>query len=193
MTHPLLFPPKPLPEDGVEIARIQGAWGVKGWLKVMAYSADTAALFETGHWHLMPPQGRYARGFQAFAGPVMAEVAAVKWHADGLVAQINGVLDRDQAEALKGASVWMSRSAFPPAPSGEYYWVDLIGCEVFNREGVPLGVVRDLMPTGPHSVLCLEQSLGDTKVERMVPFVAVYVDDVDLSTRRITVDWQPDY
>ena len=62
-----------------------------------------------------------------------------------------------------------------------------------NREGVPLGVVRDLLPTGPHSVLCLEYLEGDKTLERMIPFVSAYVDQVDLPAKRITVDWQPDY
>ena len=91
----------------------------------------------------------------------------------------------------------LPRSAFPATPEGEYYWVDLIGLDVLNREGVPLGVVRDLMPTGPGSVLVMEYTEtvdGKEKpTERMIPFVAAYVDDVDLKARRITVDWQPDY
>ena len=62
-----------------------------------------------------------------------------------------------------------------------------------NREGVHLGVVRDLLPTGPHSVLCLEYAEGDKTLERMIPFVSVYVDQVDVPGKRITVDWQPDY
>ena len=73
----------------------------------------------------------------------------------------------------------------------------LIGLEVFNREGLPMGVVRDLMPTGPHSVLVLAYTdMVDGKeqdAERMIPFVAVYVDEVDQKARRITVDWQVDY
>ncbi|MDT4888010.1 Ribosome maturation factor RimM [compost metagenome] len=66
-----------------------------------------------------------------------------------------------------------------------------------NREGVHLGVVRDLMATGPNSVLVLEYT--DTVdgveqvAERMIPFVAAYIDDVDKAARRITADWQTDY
>jgi 16S rRNA processing protein RimM len=60
-----------------------------------------------------------------------------------------------------------------------------------------MGGVRDLMPTGPHSVLVLEfTETVDGKeqtTERMIPFVAAYVDDVDQKARRITVDWQSDY
>ena len=118
-------------------------------------------------------------------------------HADGIVARLDGVNDRRGAEALKGARIHIPRSAFPPAEDGEYYWVDLIGLEVVNREGVHLGVVRDLLPTGPTSVLVMaytETVDGVAKsAERMVPFVAAYIDDVDLKARRITADWQTDY
>jgi 16S rRNA processing protein RimM len=124
-------------------------------------------------------------------------VTEVKPHTDGLVAQLEGVDDRNAAEALKGVRIYLPRSAFPATPEGEYYWVDLIGLDVVNREGVHLGVVRDLMATGPNSVLVLEYT--DTVdgveqvAERMIPFVAAYIDKVDKAERRITADWQPDY
>jgi 16S rRNA processing protein RimM len=68
--------------------------------------------------------------------------------------------------------------------------------QVINREGVVLGQVRDLMSTGPQTVLLIEaapEAEGGKPVERMIPFVSVFVDGVDLPGQRITVDWQPDY
>jgi 16S rRNA processing protein RimM len=184
----------PLPPDAVEVGRVQEAWGIKGWVRLHSHSADPEVLFATKRWFLSSPQGRYARGFDAFQGTVAVDVAEVKAHADGVVARLEQVVDRNAAEALKGASIHVSRADFPPSSNpDEYYWVDLIGLDVVNREGVHLGVVRDLLPTGPHSVLCLEYTEGDKKQERMIPFVAVYVDRVDLPGKRITVDWQPDY
>ena len=107
------------------------------------------------------------------------------------------MVERNAAEALKGVRIYLPRSAFPATPEGEHYWVDLIGLNVFNREGESMGVVRDLMPTGPNSVLVLEYTeMVDGKeqsAERMIPFVAAYVDEVDQKARRITVDWQTDY
>ena len=115
----------------------------------------------------------------------------------GIVARLEGVVDRSGAEALKGARIHVPRSAFPAAADGEYYWVDLIGLDVVNREGVHLGVVRDLIPTGPTSVLVMDYTETvdgvEKTAERMVPFVAAYIDDVDLNARRITADWQTDY
>lgn len=199
MTSPAsgAFQASSLPDDAIELGRIQDAWGIKGWVRILPHSADTEALIVSPTWFLQPPEARFARGFSAFSGCVAVEVAEVKAHADGLVAQLVGVGDRNAAEALKGVRIYLPRSAFPATPEGEYYWVDLIGLDVYNREGVHLGVVRDLMPTGPNSVLVLEYPEavdGTTEVaERMIPFVGAYVDHVDKAARRITVDWQPDY
>ena len=186
--------PAALPPDAVELGRVQEAWGIKGWLRLHSHSADPEVLLAAKRWFLLPPEARYARGFDAFSGVVTVAVDEVKTHADGLVARIEPVADRNAAEALKGCRIHVSRADFPVAKGDdEYYWVDLIGLDVVNREGLNLGVVRDLMPTGPHSVLCLEYSEGDKTHERMIPFVSVYVDKVDLQARRITVDWQADY
>ncbi|MCB2017514.1 MAG: ribosome maturation factor RimM [Hydrogenophaga sp.] len=191
------FEASPLPDDAVELGRFLGAWGVKGWVHIQPHSADTRALFETSDWYLLPPEARFGRGFSAFVAPVRVRVADIKTHADGIVVRLEGMTDRNAAEALKGARIHVPRSEFPAAEEGEYYWVDLIGLEVVNREGVHLGVVRDLMPTGPTSVLVMEYADtvdGQTKsAERMIPFVAAYIDDVDLGARRITADWQTDY
>jgi 16S rRNA processing protein RimM len=191
------FEASPLPDDAVELGRFLDAWGVKGWVHIQPHSADTRALFESQDWFLLPPESRFGRGFRAFADPVRVRVAEIKVHADGIVARLDGVVDRSGAEALKGARIHIPRSAFPPAEDGEYYWVDLIGLEVVNREGVHLGVVRDLLPTGPTSVLVMEytetEGGAEKTAERMVPFVAAYIDDVDLKARRITADWQTDY
>ena len=191
------FEASPLPADAVELGRFLDAWGVKGWVHIQPHSADTRALFESPEWFLLPPEARFGRGFSAFAGPVRARVAEIKVHADGIVARLDGMSDRNGAESLKGARIHVPRSAFPPAEEGEYYWVDLIGLEVVNREGVHLGVVRDLLPTGPTSVLVMEYTEtvdgAEKTAERMIPFVAAYIDDVDLKARRITADWGVDY
>ncbi|MCD6665950.1 MAG: ribosome maturation factor RimM [Hydrogenophaga sp.] len=191
------FQPSPLPDDAVELGRFTDAWGIKGWVRIQPHSADTRALFESSEWFLLPPEARFGKGFSAFSGPVRVAVADIKVHADGIVARLEGSNDRNLAESLKGVRIHVARSAFPPAEEGEYYWVDLIGLEVVNREGVHLGVVRDLLPTGPTSVLVMEYTEhvdgADKTAERMIPFVAAYIDDVDLKARRIIADWQTDY
>ena len=65
--------------------------------------------------------------------------------------------------------------------------------DVVNREGVPMGQVKELLQSAAQSVLVLQYPSGDVLLERMIPFVAAFVDAVDLQARRITVDWQDDY
>ena len=187
-----------LPEDAIEVGRILDAWGVKGWVKVLPHSAEPEALFAAKDWFLQAPEARFRPGFSAFSGTVSISLQECKVHSDTVVAKIAGLEDRSAAEALRGARIFLPRSSFPSASKDEYYWVDLIGLEVINREGLSLGTVRDLMTTGPQAVLCVEyQNVAkdgtSSAAERMIPFVAAYVDAVDVPGKRITVDWQPDY
>ncbi|WP_421954631.1 ribosome maturation factor RimM [Polaromonas sp.] len=190
--------PSGLPDDAIEVGRILDAWGVKGWLKVLPHSTDPEALFAAKSWFLQAPDAKFRPGFHAFSGTVAISIEEAKTHSDSVVAKVQGLDDRTAAEALRGARIFLSRSSFPAASKDEYYWVDLIGLDVVNREGVALGCVRDLMATGPHSVLCVEYTATQedgtqAAAERMIPFVSVYVDAVDIAGKRITVDWQPDY
>jgi 16S rRNA processing protein RimM len=187
-----------LPDDAIEVGRILDAWGVKGWVKVLPHSAEPEALFAAKDWFLQAPEARFRPGFSAFSGTVSIGLEECKVHSDTVVAKIAGLQDRNGAEALRGARIFLPRSSFPSASKDEYYWVDLIGLDVINREGLALGTVRDLMTTGPHSVLCVEypasaEDGSPVAAERMIPFVAAYVDAVDVPGKRITVDWQPDY
>lgn len=190
--------PSSLPGDAIEVGRILDAWGVKGWVKILPHSTDPEALFAAKSWFLQAPDAKFRPGFTLFSGTVTLSVDEAKVHSDTVVAKFLGLDDRNGAEALRGARIFLPRSSFPAASKDEYYWVDLIGLKVVNREGVDLGLVRDLMATGPHSVLCVEYTAqqedgGSTTAERMIPFVSVYVDAVDIAGKCITVDWQPDY
>lgn len=190
--------PSKLPDDAVEVGRVLDGWGVKGWLKILPHSSDPEALFAVKTWFLQTTDARFRPGFNAFSGTVSVEVTEAKIHSDSIVARFAGIDDRNAAEALKGARIMLPRSGFPAASKDEYYWVDLIGLSVVNREGLALGSVRDLMTTGPQAVLCVEYAEpsadGQTATaERMIPFVSAYVDTVDIAAKRITVDWQADY
>lgn len=181
--------PAVLPADAIEVGRIADAWGIKGWFKVLPHSADPQALFSSTRWYLQPSD----RGPKAFEGTVLLRVRETKDHSDTVVARADGVDDRSAAEALKGCRIFIPRSSFPTADPDEYYWVDLLGLDVVNREGVHLGRVKELLATGPQTVLVVEYEQEGKLQERMLPFVSAYVDGVDLPARRIDVDWQPDY
>ena len=190
--------PSSLPGDAIEVGRILDAWGVKGWVKVQPHSTDPEAMFLAKNWFLQAPDAKFRPGFNLFVGTVVLVMDECKVHSGAIVAKFAGLDDRNAAQALRGAPIFLPRSSFPAARADEYYWADLIGLHVVNREGVVLGCVRDLMNTGPQSVLCIEyaHSQGDgatLTAERLIPFVAAYVDAVDIVSKQITVDWQPDY
>ena len=178
-----------LPADAIEVGRIADAWGIKGWFKVLPYSASPEALFSSKRWFLQPSE----RGAKTFSGTVLLKIKEAKEHSDSVVATSVEVPDRNAAELLKGARIFVSRASFPTPEADEYYWVDLIGLDVVNREGVALGAVRELLHTGPQTVLVLAYEEEGKAKERMIPFVSAYIDTVDLAGRRITADWQPDY
>ena len=189
------------PDDAIEVGRIIDAWGIKGGFKVQAFSADPQALFSSRRWFLKRADAGVPRpGSVPVRTPLpgLLKITQAKEQGDYVVATAQEVSDRNAAEALKGASVFVSRSSFPTADTDEFYWVDLIGLNVENREGAPLGQVQDLIDTGPHCVLRVRRpdAAADAKpdeAERLIPFVSAYVDQVDLPGRRIVVDWGLDY
>jgi len=141
--------PAELPADAIEVGRIADAWGIKGWFKVLSHSADPEALFSSKRWYLQPAE----KGPKTFSGTLLLKIREAKDHSGTVVATAQEVDDRNAAEALRGARVFVPRSSFPTASADEYYWVDLIGLAVVNREGVELGAVKELLSTGPQTVL----------------------------------------
>ena len=185
------------PADALEVGRIGDAWGLKGWFKVQSYASPPEAILSARRWHLRAA----ARTPATVRLPGTLEIREVREHGDGIVAIAEGIADRSGAEALRGALIYIERSSFPKAGADEFYWADLLGLEVVNRDGVVLGEVAGLIDTGPHSVLRVapaspQQDAGASAAaveERLIPFVSAYVDTVDLAGRRIVVDWGLDF
>jgi 16S rRNA processing protein RimM len=113
-------------------------------------------------------------------------------HSGNVLVALEGVTDRDQALALKGARILVARDAFPKAESDAYYWVDLIGCQAINLQKEVLGEVLDVTENGAHGVI----AIGDAptkNIQYLVPFVKEVVQHVDLPNKVITLDWQLDW
>jgi len=182
------------PVDAIEVGWIAGAWGVKGGFKVQPHASDPQALFSSRRWFLLPAAGLP----RPQALPPLLRITQAREHGGLVVAMAQEVADRSAAEALQGARVFVSRGSFPTAGKDEYYWVDLIGLSVVNRDGLTLGHVTGLIDTGAHSVLRVHPLEADADVapepaERLIPFVAAYIDAVDLIAKQIRVDWGLDY
>ncbi len=161
------------------LGRVHGAFGVRGELKLESFTEPANAILRYQPWILRDAQGRE----RELAG------ARGRLTAKGIVATFPEVADRDAAEALRGSEVWVARSALPPPQPGEYYWVDLEGLRVVNREGVEFGRVSHLFSTGANDVLVAE---GER--ERMIPFLQPdYIVSIDFDEGVVTVDWDPEF
>ena len=114
-----------------------------------------------------------------------------KPHKEAYVAQINGIDDRDEAQLLTGALIGVARQSIPEPDQDEYFWHDLIGCQVTNQQGDVLGQVAELMETGAHAILSIKAE--DTKRDLLVPFTQEYVLSVDAKQKQLVVNWQADW
>ena len=180
----------PWPADAIEVGRIGEAWGLRGGFRVHAYAEPPLAMLSAPRWHLLPPDE--TRPTATAPLPATLDIANVRARGDGYVASSPAVTDRSAAEALRGARIFVARADFPDPDADEFYWSDLVGTTVVNRAGVVLGSVAGLLDNGAQSILRVQPPAPDAR-ELLIPFVAAYVDAVDLAGRRITVDWQLDY
>jgi 16S rRNA processing protein RimM len=117
-------------------------------------------------------------------------LAGCKPHGKGVLAQFEGIEDRNAAVRLVGLYAGAPRDALPGTAGQEYYWADLIGLAVVNTENERLGCVAGLVRTGAHEVLDVRDESGN---RRLLPFVAAVIKEVDLAGRRIRVDWGRDW
>lgn len=184
---------EPAPADLQLLGRVGGAYGLRGWVHVETRNRpEDSVLRHVRRWWLRPAAGQRVHGPALAAAPAVPRavlIERVRSHAGGLVAKPRDCADRDQALALKGAEVLVSRADFPPGDEGEYYWSDLVGCEVRNPDGQDLGRVFGVEDHGAHPLLRLHRPEGG---ERMIPFIGVFILTVDLAQRAIVADWSPD-
>jgi len=159
------------------MGRIAAPFGIKGWVKVQPYSEDPGALMDFESW-------RVGRGEQQ----AHYSVEVVQDHGKALVAKLAGIDDRDAAYALRGQEISVAKRDLPPPEENEFYWSDLIGLTVVNREGAELGKVDSLMEGGANDLLVVKGAR-----EHLIPFVAAFVGKVDLAGGTIEVDWGEDY
>jgi 16S rRNA processing protein RimM len=187
------------PADLIDVGVLRGSYGLQGWVHLQPHSVDAAVLRKTRRWWLLRPPAREAPSAALRPLPEAAvaalNVTAVRAQGAGLVAKWEGCDDPEAAQALKGWRIGVARGDFPPLPHGEYYWVDLVGAQVVNRQGATLGTVRGLRSNGAHDILEVERAGTPAAApdHLLIPLVAAYVDEIDLPAMRIGVDWGEDW
>ena len=169
----------------IVLGRIVGAYGLHGWVKLLAMGDDFDALGRMPQWWLGTDSD--AEDWQAYA------LDAAKAHGKGWVVKFVGVDERNAAQALEGKYIAAPRAELPETAKDEYYWADLVGLEVVNTQGERLGQVTGLLSSGAHDVLCVRDGAEEKVQERLLPFVAQVVKNVDMASRRICVEWGRDW
>lgn len=164
--------------DTLTLGKIVGVFGVKGWIKVFSHTEQRDAILDYSPWLLKV--GTEWKAYKLKNGQAQGK---------SLIAQLEGVDSREQAELLVGCTIAIGREQLKPLKQNEYYWADLIGLEVSTTTGLHLGKVSDLFETGSNDVLVVE---GER--ERLVPWIlGDVVKEVDITTKQIIVDWDPDF
>lgn len=180
--------------DLIELGAISEAQGLRGQVKVRPHAAEPVALLSSKSvWlSLIPRRDAGVSASTEQASLTQYKVKTAKMHSGNVVIALEGVTDRDQALALKGARILVARDAFPKTESDSYYWVDLIGCNAINLQGEKLGEVIDVTENGAHGVIAIGDATTKT-IQYLAPFVKEVVQDVDLPNNTITLDWQVDW
>ncbi|MEO5377056.1 MAG: ribosome maturation factor RimM [Magnetococcus sp. DMHC-6] len=167
----------------ISIGRIDGAFGVRGEVKVSSFSDDPEALLDYATLWL-----------GSDASSVQKKVCvAGRRHGGRAVIRFEGLDTPEQAQKLVGQQVWVAKEDLLDPGEDAHYWVDLIGCQVLTEEGEYVGVVEDLMSTGANDVLILREGTGLTSSgqERLLPFIRDVVLEVNSVEKRILVRLMP--
>ena len=165
-------------QQHINVGRISGVFGVKGWVKVFSFTDIRENILNYSPWLLK--KDSETRSVAVIDGKLQGKA---------VVAQLDGVNDRDQAARLMGWDVFITPEQLPKVAKGEYYWSDLIGLTVETNLGVQLGIVDSLLETGANDVVIVK---GER--ERAIPFLqGQTIINIDLDAGRIVVDWDPDF
>ncbi|MDA8562274.1 ribosome maturation factor RimM [Luminiphilus sp.] len=185
-------------EEGLTLATVLGAYGIKGWVRLWVNLEDPSALTHLSPLTLHKPSGHKPAGHQPSDVPAPAArpviIEALQRQGKGYTARLSGVEDRTAAEALKGSDIRMPTAQFPQADDGDFYWRDLEGLQVWCEEGesrLLLGIVQRLLETGANDVLVVTPSEGSIDDrERLIPWLPdEVIKQVDLQERTIAVSW----
>lgn len=159
-----------MPDTLIQVGRVAGAFGVRGEVRLSAFTEDPLALVsyktllrQDGSPGLTVLQGRPAKG--------------------GLVCRVKEIETKEQADALRGLRLYVPRAALPEPDEDEFYLTDLIGLKVETPEGAPLGTVKSVQDFGAGDILEITPAEGGPTW--YLPFTREAVPEVGIAERRI--------
>ena len=162
-------------QDMVCVGAVAGAFGVRGEVRLKSFCTDPEAIAR--YTPLRTEDGR------------CFELRLTRTVKGGFAARLSGIATREAAEALKGTRLYAAREALPEPEADEFYHADLVGLEVVDTHGAPLGHVRAVQDHGAGAVL---EILGPGGTERLLPFTEAAVPHVDIAGGRLVADPPPE-
>ena len=164
MTQILTMPE--LPDFSVHVARVNAAHGVKGEVKALCYSDLPGRMELLDEVCVRPKQ----------AEPFVTRVLQARQipHKSIYIVRLEGITDRNQADAIVGAEITVQASESPQLPDRTYYIYDIIGLQAVTDQGEALGLIVDVLKTGANDVYVLDGGL-------LVPAIAEVVINIDLA------------
>lgn len=168
-------------DEKILLGRVSGLFGVRGWLRLFSYSRPPAQILDYNPIWLKSANGEWKT----------LEIEDKQAHADGrLVVKFVGIDDREVARLLMGQDIGVDKHQLQRSDE-DFYWIDLMGCQVVKLDGEVIGTVVDMMETGANDVMRVKTPNGETE---LVPFVMERViQSVQLAEKRIIVDWESGY
>lgn len=158
-------------DEQVCLGAIAGAFGVQGAVRLKSFCSDPGAIAD--YSPLVTADGR------------SFDVSIIKPLNGAFAAKLNGITDKETADALKGTRLFAPRSRLPALPDDEFYHADLIGLEVFDTGGASLGRIKAVMDHGAGDLLEITRP---GLPEILLPFTRDAVPTVDLTAGRVIAD-----
>lgn len=173
-----------LPVEPVIVGKMGSAYGIHGWLRVFSSTEKPNNIFNYKPWFIKIEGKLQWIGLKNW-----------KRHNQDLIIKVKEVEDRKAATLLTNCEIVVDASQLPNLDNGEYYWKDLLGCQVITISGCQLGEVIDFMETGSNDILVLKAKLkkdGFIIQKHLIPFLdGQVIKNVDLTAHVIEVDWTP--
>ena len=168
--------------DLVVLGRVMGAHALRGEVRVRYFGDGPGVLLHADRVYLGADDTR----------PDRATAHDVKGSGTGRAGEVRllleGVPDRNAAEALKGRFVFGELALLPTLGDDEFYWYELVGCEVVSEDGRRIGTVRELWETGAHDVLVVQDDDGG---QVLLPTAREFMIGVDRERRRVEYRLMP--
>jgi 16S rRNA processing protein RimM len=161
----------PQPHAKICVGVVVGAQGLKGVVRIKPFTAEPKDI--TAYGPVVDENGR------AFTLTLIGESRGT------VMAQLSGISNREQAEALKGLRLYVPRSTLPELTAEEFYHADLIGLEAERADGSPAGKVVAVLDHGGGCYLEIE---GGSERPLIVPFSRAAVPVVDLAAGKLVIE-----